>query len=124
MIIDISQCYCGTAVTNSGTVQTNDGCNMVCQADALHYCGGPFRLNLYKYNGTVPPPTNPGGGGGGTVVGPVTTGLPAGWHYDGCYVDGQYGRIQNYGVGPTTTNSAATCIAACIAKGFALAGME
>ena len=100
---------------------------MLCQADPLHYCGGPYRLNLYMYNGTVPPPTNPppaAGGGGGASVVPVTTGLPGTWHYDGCYVDGTFGRIQTYGVGPTATNSAATCIAACTAKGFALAGME
>lgn len=99
---------------------------MVCQADALHYCGGPYRLNLYKYNGTVPPPTNPppGGGGGGNNVGPVTTGLPGNWKYAACYVDNAYGRIQSYGVGPTATNSAANCIAACTAQGFTLAGME
>ncbi|KIM22583.1 glyoxal oxidase [Serendipita vermifera MAFF 305830] len=117
-----AECYCGTSVLNGGSLQADSGCNMICQADNTHYCGGPYRLNLYKYNGTVPPPTNnppPTGG-----VGPVTTGLPAGWRYDACYVDGTYGRIQSYAVGPSATNSAANCIAACTAQGFKLAGME
>jgi hypothetical protein len=117
-----AECYCGNAVLNGGTQQTDDGCNMLCQADALHYCGGPFRLNLYKYNGVVPPPVDPPPAPG--AVGPVTTGLTAPWHYAACYVDGQFGRILGYAVGPSATNSAANCIAACQAQGFTLAGME
>jgi hypothetical protein len=54
----------------------------------------------------------------------VTTGLPTPWHYAACYVDGQFGRILGYGVAPSTTNTPATCIAACQAQGFTLAGTE
>jgi WSC domain len=122
-----AECYCGNAVVNGGTLEDASGCDMTCQANNLLYCGGPNRLNLYKYNGVVPPPTTPpppppGGGGGG--VGPVTTGLPTPWYYSACYVDLQYGRILGYEVTPSASNSVATCIAACQAQGFTLAGTE
>lgn len=87
-----------------GSLQAYTGCNMVsgftlvlpaevtykyfqaCNGDAAHYCGGPYRLELYKYNGQVPPPTDPGPGPGPGGVGPVTSGLPGTWHYAACYM--------------------------------------
>jgi len=113
------ECYCGNSVVNGGAQTTNDGCDMVCQADSAHYCGGPDRLNLYEYNGVVPPPPPPPGS-----VGPVTTGLPSPWHYAACYVDNQFGRILGYTVPASSTNSAQTCTAACQAANFTLAGTE
>ena len=101
---------------------------MLCQADNLHYCGGPDRLNLYKYNGVVPTPTNPpaggGGGGNGNAVGPVTSGLPGTWHYVGCYVDGVNGRILSYTSPNSNTNSAQECISKCTAAGFTLSALQ
>lgn len=64
---------------------------MVCQGNELEYCGGPLRLNLYKYDDVVPPPTNPDPNpdpnpNPGETLPPVTEGLPTTWHYAGCYV--------------------------------------
>ncbi|CCA72580.1 related to glyoxal oxidase precursor [Serendipita indica DSM 11827] len=123
-----AECYCGSAVQNGGTVQDNSGCNMVCQADNLHYCGGPNRLNLYKYNGVVPTPTNPppggGGGGGGGGVTPLTTGLPGTWTYNACWVDNAYGRIFSLAQPASQTNSALSCISQCSAAGYKVAGLQ
>jgi hypothetical protein len=52
-----------------------------CAGDASLYCGGPNALNLYLYNGVVPPPA-----GGTGALGPLTTGLPSPWTYDGCWM--------------------------------------
>jgi hypothetical protein len=40
------------------------------------------------------------------------------------YSDNAYGRILGYAVAPSTTNTPATCIAACQAAGYTLAGTE
>lgn len=116
-----AECYCGSAIMNGGTLQSDDGCNMACNGNPNLLCGGPDRLNLYKYNGTVPPPTT---GGGSTGVPPLTTGLPTPWQYNGCWVDNAHGRIMAHAMAPNTNNSALTCIATCSASGFNLAGTE
>ena len=87
-----TQCFCGTEIQGDGA-PTTSGCNMVCQGNSSTLCGGPDRLNLYNFTGTItgPPVVNPppGGGGGGAPnsdVHPVLTGLPTPWNYSGCYV--------------------------------------
>jgi WSC domain len=87
----------------------------------------PFRLNLYKYNGVVPTPSLPAGGGGAPPANGVTaltTGLPAGWNYKGCWIDGAYGRILPVGANLASPNTPASCIAACTSMGYSIAGME
>jgi WSC domain len=122
-----AECYCGNAVVNGGTLEDDSGCNMPCQADILSYCGGPYRLNVYAYNGVVPPPTVPVGGGGpppANGVTALTTGLPTGWEYKGCWIDGAYGRILPVGANLASPNTPASCIAACITLGYSIAGAE
>jgi hypothetical protein len=55
---------------------------------------------------------------------PTTTGLPAGWSYQGCYVDGLNGRILNDQLADSTTNSVESCVQQCVALGYTIAGME
>ncbi|KIM19520.1 glyoxal oxidase, partial [Serendipita vermifera MAFF 305830] len=121
------ECYCGTTVSNGGTLKT-DGCSMLCQGDKLAYCGGPDRLNMYKYNGVVPPPTTAVNGGGNAAsangVTPLTTGLPNGWAYKGCWVDGAYGRILPAAGNPVGLNTPLSCIASCASLGYAISGVE
>lgn len=65
---------------------------MVCQGNSTELCGGANRINVYNYTGTdLPPVATPpvGGGGGGLPVAPVfpvTTPLPGGFEYKGCFV--------------------------------------
>lgn len=67
------------------------GCDMACQGNSSMLCGGPNRLNLYNFTGTItaPPTVDPpgaGDGGANTNVQPVLSGLPTPWNYSGCYV--------------------------------------
>ena len=56
---------------------------------------------------------------------PVTAGLPAPWHYAGCWVDNAFGRIlANQGLPPSPTMTAQTCINYCNSQGFVLAGLQ
>ena len=62
---------------------------MPCAGNNAEMCGGPNRLNVFNYTGTVPPPTNPVGPNppaNGAPVYTVTSGLPGTWKYSGCYV--------------------------------------
>ncbi|KAL8670348.1 MAG: hypothetical protein Q9168_005106 [Polycauliona sp. 1 TL-2023] len=51
------ECYCGNTINAgsakvAGTTEAATGCNMLCNANALEYCGGPNRLNMYQVNTT------------------------------------------------------------------------
>jgi hypothetical protein len=72
---------CGLAFSGGGAPSPLTDCNMACAGNTSQICGGPNRLSVYNYTGTLP--TTPPGGDG---VLPVTTGLPAPWSYSACYV--------------------------------------
>jgi hypothetical protein len=68
---------------------------MTCSGNSSEFCGGPNRLNVYKYTGTNLPATgttgNAGNGvvaatSGGSSVLPVLSGLQTGWAYNACWV--------------------------------------
>lgn len=90
------ECFCDSVISNAGAKAADGeaGCNMPCQASATQLCGGPDRLTVYQYRGTIttpnpvdpPPVVNPPPPGGGSAVAPVTTGLPAPWAYRNCYM--------------------------------------
>jgi hypothetical protein len=85
-----TQCYCGTSIQGTGEAASS-GCDMACQGNASTLCGGPNRLEVYNFTGTLsgPPVVNPPGGGGGGAdpnAHPVLMGLPTPWNYSGCYV--------------------------------------
>ena len=85
------------------------------------------RLDMYKYGGgtgttptsttsTTNTPTSTGTGS--------ATGLPSGWDYKGCYVDNANGRILNTQKPDSQTLTIESCVAACVASGYKVAGME
>ncbi|KAI4241206.1 MAG: hypothetical protein L6R42_011338, partial [Xanthoria sp. 1 TBL-2021] len=48
------ECYCGNTINAgsakvAGITEAATGCNMLCNANALEYCGGPNRLNMYQH---------------------------------------------------------------------------
>ena len=83
-----AECWCGTSIKGTGVPAAIADCNMPCTGDNTKSCGGPNRLNLYNYTGTIttppPPPPPPPPPGTGTVS-PVTN-LPGGWTYNGCWM--------------------------------------
>ncbi|KAJ9092947.1 hypothetical protein QFC19_008545 [Naganishia cerealis] len=124
-----AECYCDSTISNGGAKAADGetGCNMPCQVPTLatDKCGGPNRLTVFQYTGTITPPVvvNPPAGGGSAVA-PVTTGLPTGWSYRGCYVDNVNGRILVNQRPDMTALTVQSCIAACTGAGFTVAGME
>jgi len=78
---------CDVQFENFGAPTTDGGCTMACAGNSTEFCGGPSRLNVYNFTGTITAPVTPtgGGGGGGTPVA-VTDGLPPRWAYSGCYM--------------------------------------
>ncbi|KFY34113.1 hypothetical protein V494_07045 [Pseudogymnoascus sp. VKM F-4513 (FW-928)] len=125
-----NQCYCGNEFT-AGGVPAPDGdaqCNMPCAGNAAEMCGGPDRLNVYLFSGsgattatgtTTAPPTNTQPTGSGTA-----TKLPAGWSYKGCWTDNKQGRIMNGPQADVNTMTIESCIATCVAAGYAIAGLQ
>ncbi|GJE95267.1 copper radical oxidase [Phanerochaete sordida] len=124
-----TQCFCGTSFAEgSGPTPLTD-CNMVCAGNSSEFCGGPNRLNVYNFTGTItnPAPPNGGGGGGGggsSSVVPVTSGLPTNWTYGACYVDNAFGRIFQTELPDNQNLTVESCVASCNSQNFTLAGME
>ncbi|KAF9448413.1 copper radical oxidase [Macrolepiota fuliginosa MF-IS2] len=121
------ECYCDNALNAVSTKAADTDCNMVCVGNNTEFCGGPNRLNVYNYTGTALP-ANPGGGGGGGPgpgnVFPVLSGLPTGWAYNACWVDNTNGRILQNQIPDTPTMTVETCVQACAAQNFTVAGLE
>jgi hypothetical protein len=58
-----------------------------------------------------------------SATGTAVTGLPTGWEYYGCWIDGVSGRIllNQYDSASLTRQS---CVAQCISGGYSIAGLE
>ena len=60
------ECYCGDVediAANGGVMRPESECNMLCNGDPYHLCGGQERLQLYEWNGSLNvwhEPTNTG----------------------------------------------------------------
>ncbi|KJA18927.1 copper radical oxidase [Hypholoma sublateritium FD-334 SS-4] len=126
-----TQCFCNTAITNGGAPTPASACNMPCAGNGSEFCGGPNALNVYNFTGTnLPttptPPQGGGGGGGGASSNLVqqTSGLPAGWAFNACWVDNLDGRIFIDQQPGNAANTPLACIQQCVALNFSVAGME
>jgi len=118
------ECYCGNSF-NAGSVPAPAAdCSMTCMGAPSQYCGAGNRLSVYARDGTPPPssvtPTAPAT----TSAAPVPTGLPAGWTYQGCWIDGKQGRILPYQIPDSQANSPSTCASGCLAAGYSISGTE
>lgn len=115
------ECYCGMTLDNGSGPTPESGCDMTCAGNSSEYCGGPDRLNLYNYTGTLTTTENTGSGTGSEFF--VTPNLSGNWTYSGCYVDNANGRV----LGDELDSSSMTvesCTAHCTADNFTIAGLE
>lgn len=125
------ECYCDNKIGNYGALQTS-GCTMTCNGNTAEICGGPNRLSLYFTNtSSVTTSTSPTGTGTSSVSGtstasttPVSSSLPTGWQYKGCWIDQAFGRILGTTAASSNSLTIESCIAECVALGYTIAGME
>jgi Glyoxal oxidase N-terminus/WSC domain len=117
------ECYCDNKLGADSVKST--ACNMACSGDATETCGGPGALNLYKYvSGTASSTTTPTSSTTSSTPSSVAT-IPAGWAYQGCYIDGANGRDLTLAQqADSATLTVESCIAYCVGKGYVVAGME
>jgi hypothetical protein len=118
------ECYCDNQLRNGGG-PAPDGeaqCNMLCNGDQTDICGGSNRLTLFKYYKGGGDPTAPSSSVSSAP--PVATGLPKGFEYKGCYVDGPGFRIMNFQQPDDQSMTLGSCAGKCAAAGYEIAGME
>ncbi len=112
------ECYCGNSLNAGSVAAPATDCSMTCMGASSEYCGAGNRLSVYARAGAPPPGTTT------TSAAPAPTGLPVGWTYQGCWIDGAQGRILPYQVPDSQSNSPAVCANACLAAGYNVSGTE
>jgi hypothetical protein len=129
------ECYCDNQYQGGGA-PAPDGetqCNMPCNGNQTEICGGPNRLTMWKwYSGsetTVPvgsasATSAPASKTSSIAVTPVATGLPQGFQYKGCFVDGIGYRILDYQQPDDQQMTISSCSTLCASAGYEIAGME
>ncbi|USP76719.1 uncharacterized protein yc1106_03993 [Curvularia clavata] len=148
------ECFCDNQIRNAGkpAPDGNTGCNMACNGNQTEMCGGPDRLTFWKfYTGTeasssstavssapassAPASSAAASSAAGTTstsatsssassAAPTATGLPAGFSYKGCYVDGPGYRILNNQQPDDQTMTVESCTKKCAQAGYTIAAME
>ena len=120
------ECWCGNTIMGPNTMTDEAECNMLCNGNQLQYCGAGNRLSLYAKDGSGvpdPPPTTAAPTTAATDI-VVPTGLPVGWDYYGCYIDGVNGRILSHQEPDSDTLTNAACAQACAGLGYKISGTQ
>ncbi|KAK4129599.1 copper radical oxidase [Parathielavia appendiculata] len=119
------ECYCGDSFAAGSVAAPASECSMTCMGDSSQYCGAGNRLSVYARDGT-PPPSSTTGAPPATTTSPppVVTGVPEGWSYQGCWIDGKQGRILQHQIPDSQANTPSTCANACAAAGYIISGTE
>jgi hypothetical protein len=135
------ECYCGNALQAGSVAAPTSDCSMICDGSLYEFCGAGNRLDLYQLGGSSPSSTSSTATSTTSSIATSTaaktlssssssststapTGIPTGWKYDGCYVDGTNGRILRNGPPDSQTNSVENCVNYCATNGYTIAGME
>ncbi|KAI8247925.1 WSC domain-containing protein [Colletotrichum sp. SAR 10_98] len=99
----------GDSLITAANGQT--GCNMLCSGNSTEYCGGGNFINVYK----------------SSAVPKTASAVPAGWTGQGCLKDNVLGRALGVGMavaGGPASMTVESCVAACSAAGYQIAGVE
>lgn len=121
--------YCGNSFT-AGSVPTAAGdCSFNCPGNALEKCGAGNRLSVWSF-GAIPSSssvtqTSATGSTTVTSTSSISTAIPTGWEYRGCYVEGTSGRILTHQSPDMVAPNGLTlqkCIAYC--TGYTIVGLE
>jgi len=129
------ECFCDNQIrANGGPAPDGEkGCNMACNGNQTEMCGGPDRLTFFRfYTGgesstsatATPTASATASATGASSAAPIATGLPEGFEYKGCYVDGPGFRIVNYQQPDDQKMTVASCTSICAKAGYEIAAME
>jgi WSC domain len=125
LFADSNSGYCGNTLVFGG-VAAMDGeelCNTPCNGNQSEMCGGPNRLSLFRFYLGNEPPSSPTTTASPSV-GPIATGLPDGFEYKGCYVDGPGYRVMQNQQPDDPRMTIVSCTNACAKLGYDVAGLE
>lgn len=114
-----TECWCGN--TLKSTAAPDSECNVRCGGDQWSWCGGGYRLNVYR---AASAPTTASAVPTGTPTPIAASALPTGWSALGCHVDDGSNRALNRGSTSSNNLTIPDCIASCSAKGMPYAGVE
>lgn len=114
------ECWCGNKANLNSAPESE--CNVRCAGDQWSFCGGGYRIQIYKAAGASTTTAAP------TVTAAPTpfpaNSLPSGWTALGCHVDSGSSRALNGGATNPDKLTIPDCIASCSAKGMPYAGVE
>ncbi|KAL2271185.1 hypothetical protein VTJ83DRAFT_556 [Remersonia thermophila] len=123
------ECYCGNSFNAGSVLAPASDCSMVCSGNSANYCGAGNRLSVYARDGA--PPASSATGPSSTAASSTSaaptqapTGLPEGWTYQGCWIDGAQGRILPHQVPDPVGNTPAVCASICKDLGYSVSGTE
>lgn len=126
-----TECYCGASIATTAAKAPDSECNMLCGGDALAYCGGPGRLNVYAgpaSNSTIsstPTSASPTVAPPSTIPTAVPSSTPEpGVGYAGCANEGTTGRALSKDSLASSTMTLKLCQDYCKTKGYPLSGLE
>jgi hypothetical protein len=126
-IANLTSGFCGNTLQGVGA-PAPDGeaqCNMACNGNQTEICGGPNRLSFFRYyKGNEPPVSSTSKASSSSTAAPVPTGLPNGFAYKGCYVDGPGYRVMQNQQPDDQQMTIASCSSRCATLGYTVAGME
>ncbi|KAF1940221.1 galactose oxidase [Clathrospora elynae] len=133
------ECFCDNQFRNNGgpAPDGNAQCSMFCNGNQTEVCGGSNRLTLFRYytgagsssSPTVSSTTSSSAASSASTTSasstaPVAIGLPKGFAYKGCFVDGPGYRIMNNQQPDDQSMTIASCANVCAEAGFEIAAME
>ena len=124
------ECYCGNSFNTGSVPAPATDCNFPCAGNSSELCGAGNRLSVYSSDGKIQPSLSLSSSSSAptpTSTGPAPpppTGLPAGWTYQGCWIDGVDGRILNEQQPDNQANSNELCAQTCAAAGYNISGTE
>ncbi|KAI9826107.1 MAG: hypothetical protein M1832_000556 [Thelocarpon impressellum] len=121
------ECFCGNTYQNGGAPAAS-GCDMTCNGNSSEFCGGPSRLNAYRFGGAPPTPTS-------TPIDPTATTTPTAaptgpaivpsigaYNFLGCYTEATGTRALSAKVFNTPDMSLDKCAGLC--AGYQYFGAE
>jgi hypothetical protein len=118
------ECYCGNSFSAGSVPAPQSDCDFACMGDASEICGAGNRLSVYQLGAVAGVAAAPNDPISTPTPATPTPALPNGWSYEGCWVDGDDGRILSYQENNNQALTIESCVDLCLGLGYTIAGLE